>query len=307
MHDSPAKHICYLSYPMKRFAFNLAAVPVLFAPLLHAQVASPWETVAPAGSYVYTDLKTAVKDAASCYRLDLTGQDIYKDKKALAKTVTLTNVMAFRLGNNNLSTLPSPFLWLQGVTYFSSKGNPLTTLPDSIGMWSQLRFLELYDTRFDTLPEGVYGCTRLQSISIAGNKDTLCITEGIRAAGKSLTELKIYTTVIDTLPENFSTLSKLNKLVLYKCSLAEIPAPVIALEQLHELWLDSNAITSVPREISLMQNLTYLSLRGNKITHVTSSICFLQNLAVLDLRGNPIAPYEVQCLQALLPTCRVLF
>lgn len=280
---------------------------ILLAPLLHAQAASPWETVAPADSYVYTDLKTAVKDAAICYRLDLTGQDVYKDKKVLAKTASLTNVMAFRIGNNNLSVLPSPFLRLPGVTYFRSSGNPLTTLPDSIGMWGQLRFLELYDTRFDTLPEGVYGCTRLQSISIAGNKDTLCITDGISAAGKSLAELKIYTTVIDTLPENFSTLSKLNKLVLYKCSLGSIPAPVMRLYQLNELWLDSNAITTVPREISLMSNLTYLSLRGNRITHVTSSICFLKNLTVLDLRGNPIDPYEIQCLQALLPTCRVLF
>ncbi|MCE2773052.1 MAG: hypothetical protein LW750_06400 [Bacteroidetes bacterium] len=49
-----------------------------------------------------------------------------------------------------------------------------------------------------------------------------------------------------------------------------------------------------------------LSLRNNAITRVHHNICFLSQLQVLDLRGNPMDPYDVRCLQALLPQCRIV-
>ncbi len=284
------------------FLFSLIFISV------HAQQSnSPWETVAPGGSFVYTDLKTAIKDAKVCYRLDLTGVNFINEKKTLPKVSTLTNVMAFRLGNNNLSSLPTVFLEMHSLLYFRSSGNPLTSLSDSLGMWSELHFLELSDTHFDTLPEGVYGCTLLQSISIVSNADTLHITKAISSLTKSLNELKIYNTKVDTLPDNLAALAKLHKLVLYKCGLHEIPKEVLKMNQISELWLDSNSISVIPREISSMPALTYLSLSGNRITHVPSTICFLKNLTVLDLRGNPIDPYEIHIVQALLPSCRIIF
>ncbi len=279
----------------------------LFVFLNAQQGNSPWETVAPANSFVYTDLKTAIKDATVCYRLDLSNADFLALKKVLPKAAALTNVMAFRLGNNKLSSIPSVFLEMHSLLYFQSVGNPLTTLSDSLGMWSELHFLELANTKFDTLPAGIYGCTKLQSISIFGNVDTLHITKAISSLGKSLLELKIYNTKIDTLPDNLASLSKLHKVVLYKCGLHVIPKEVLKMNQINELWLDSNSISIIPREIFSMPALTYLSLSGNRITHVPSTICFLKNLNVLDLRGNPIDPYEIHVVQALLPNCRIIF
>ena len=269
--------------------------------------AQPWETVAPAGSFIYTDLKSAIKDAAVCYRLDLTGADFIKDKKILPKASSLTNVMAFRLGNNNLTSIPSVFLEMHSLLYFRSSGNPLHTLSDSLGMWSALQFIEFSETNFDTLPEGIYGCGRLQSISIRSNKDTLHISKGISSLGKTLSEIKIYSTQLDTLPKEIATMPKLKKLVFYKCGMKEIPTSLLQMTQLQELWLDSNSISVMPRNISSMKGLKYLSLSGNRLTHIPSTICFLQNLAVLDLRGNPIDPYEIKVVQALLPSCRILF
>lgn len=272
---------------------------------LNAQV-NPWENVAPADSYVYTDLKTAIKDASACYRLELSGAEHFKDKKLLAKASVLNGVMAFRLVNNNLATIPSSFQNMPALKYFYSSGNPFTAFSDSMGMWSALRFMELSGTNFDTLPKGIYGCGRLESISIASNKDTLKITSEISSLSK-LTEIKIYFTSVDTLPAALLQMTKLKKLVFYKCGLKEIASPLIQMSQLKELWLDSNSISVLPRNITSMQSLTYLSLRGNRITHIPSTICFMQQLAVLDLRGNPIDPYEIKVVQALLPECRILF
>ena len=290
---------------MKKVLAPIFFLLALITTCLHAQQ-SPWNTVAPPGSTTYTDLKTAEKDANICYRLDLDGTDFYKDKKLLAKMSLLSNVMAYKIENNKLSSLPAVFLQMHSLVFFQSSGNPLTSLSDSLGMWSELKFLNLYDTKFDTLPEGIYGCTKLISLSIAANRDTLKITDGI-ASMNSLEELNIFSTVLDTLPEKFPAIKNLHKLAFYKTGLQFFPKQLCYMNQLHELWLDSNTISSLPRAISEMQGLTYLSLRGNKIKHVTSSICFLKNLTTLDLRGNPIDPYEIKTLQTLLPSCSILF
>lgn len=274
---------------------------------MNAQAVSPWETVAPAESFVYTDLKTAVKDASRCYRMELTGVESFKDKKLVPKAASLNGLMALRLINNNLERIPSSFQNFFALQYFYSSGNPFTGFSDSIGMWSELRFIDLSGTNFDTLPEGFYACGRLQSVSIAANKDTLKITKGITSLSKTLSEIKVYSAKLDTLPAEFSQMAKLKKLVLYKCGLYEIPSPLIQMPQLQELWLDSNSISVLPRNITLMKGLTYLSLSGNRITHLPGTICFLTNLAVLDLRGNPIDAYEIKIAQALLPSCRILF
>lgn len=268
---------------------------------------NPWEAVAPAGSFVYTDVREAAKNASNAYRLEISGTEQLRDKKFASKVSSLTSLMALRISNNGISDFPASFLSLHALVFFSSSGNAFTTLPDSLGMLGNLRFIEFHQANFDTVPEGLYGLSRLQSLTINGNTDTLCFTSSIRYFSKSLVELRLYNTLFDTLPGEFSQLNSLTKLVMYKCKLYEIPKPVYNLAKLSELWLDSNSLATIPADIRMMQGLTYLSLRGNHITKVTSSICFLKNLVVLDLRGNPMDPYEVNVVQALLPNTRVLF
>lgn len=277
---------------------------------LRAQVSlpvNPWESVAPGGSYIFTDIKEAAKHATTAYRMELTGAEPFLDKKFPTRVTELQSLMALRIRDNHLNTFPSSFVSLHALVYFGSYGNAFTTVPDSLGMLGNLRFLEFHQSAFDTIPEGIYGVPRLQSLTINGNTDTICFTSSVKYFSKKLIELRLYNTMIDTLPDEFGQLTALNKLVMYKCKLNEIPAPVYQLTTLSELWLDSNSISVLPRSIAFMQGLTYLSLRGNRLTSITSSISFLKNLVVLDLRGNPMDPYEVSVAQAMLPNTRVLF
>lgn len=268
---------------------------------------NPWESVAPGGSQVFSDVREAAKNATAAYRLEITGAEQFLDKKFALKVSSLQSLMALRIKDNSLSDFPSSLLSLNALVYFSSTGNAFTSLPDSIGMLGNLKYLELHKANFDTVPEGIYSLGRLQSLTIGNNSDTICFTSSVKFFSRSLIELRIYNTLFDTLPEEFGTLNTLYKLVLYKCKLNEIPEPVTNLARLSELWLDSNNLSVVPASITKMQGLTYLSLRGNRISKVTSSICFLKKLEILDLRGNPMDPYEVSIVQALLPNTRVLF
>ncbi len=268
---------------------------------------NPWESVAPDGSQIFTDVREASKNASAAYRMEISGPEQFLDKKFASKVVALQSLMALRMKDNGLTSFPSAMLSLHALVYLSSSGNAFTSLPDSLGMLGNLKFLEMHQANFDTIPEGIYGLPRLQSLTIGNNKDTICFTSSVKFFKRSLVELRLYNTLLDTLPAEFSEMHSLSKLVMYKCKLTEIPEPVINLAKLSELWLDSNSITSIPHSIGKMEALTYLSLRGNRITKVTSSICFLKNLVVLDLRGNPMDPYEVNVVQALLPNTRVLF
>ncbi|HEU4719493.1 MAG TPA: leucine-rich repeat domain-containing protein [Bacteroidia bacterium] len=287
------------------------AAPVAFLSVVSVHAQQPpsnWDVSAPQGSMVYTDLKTAEKEAANVYRLDLSGAgDFRKDKKNMERVASLSNLMALRLGNNSMTQLPPVFLQLPSLVYFGSSGNAFTTFPDSIGMWSNLKYMELGNTAFDSLPVAIYGLPKLQELSVNRNADTLLIPYGISSMAYSLQEFKIYNTIIDSLPADFSSLDKLKKLVLYKAGFKIFPREILGMHGLNELYLDSNNISVLPRAIGEMKGLTYLSLRGNRLTHIPSTICFLQNLSVLDLRGNPLDPYEVTCLQALLPSCEILF
>lgn len=278
---------------------------VLVSAVCSAQT-TPWETVAPPETPIFTDIKDAARTAGSAYRMELTGPELLHDKKQLAKLPELKSLMALRLINNDLTRLPSGMLSLNALVYFSSNGNPLTELSDSLGMWGNLKFIEFYKTAFDTVPEGVYGLNRLTSFTIGSNTDTLHFTSSLKYWAKNLTEFRIYNSVLDTIPSEFSLLTKLQKVVLYKCRLDSIPKVIYPLNQLSELWLDSNNIASVPRDIAALQGLTYLSLRGNRITKMPSTLSFMKNLVVLDLRGNPIEEYEVRIAEAMLPNCRVL-
>src|SRR6476620_4985349 len=104
---------------------------VVFSFGAEAQSTSPWESVAPSGASVYTDMKTALKEPASVYRLDLTNADFTLDRKILPKVPQLTSVMALKLGNNHLTEIPSVFLSLPAIAYFGSFNNPLRAISDS--------------------------------------------------------------------------------------------------------------------------------------------------------------------------------
>lgn len=272
---------------------------------LFAQQATPWERVAPPGSTVYTELRAALKEPEVVYRMELNAIDILKERKQLEKLNKLSNLTALRLNNQDWVDVPTPFLYLSGLVYFSAANIPLTHCNDSVALWGQLKFAEFSGTNFDTLPLSFNGWTRLLQLSVIGNKDTMQILNE-SGTHKELQELKLYRNNLITGWDSVFSFPALKKLVVYKSGWKAIPQGILQHEVLEELWLDSNSLVAVPSSIWQMKSLKILSLRNNAITRVHHNICFLSQLQVLDLRDNPMDPYDVRCLQALLPQCRIL-
>lgn len=298
-------------FPKKQFIRKLCStciVLLLPAALLFAQPGgnekTPFEIIGPPEAFVHTDLKAALKEAPTVYKMDLTGQLI--EPKVLPKLVKFTAVQALKIGGNNFKTLPDPFTKMTALQFLSSKDNALDSLPKSFVQLQELRYLELVGTSFDTFPAPLTYLGRLKSLQIQSNKaDTLHMIKEIKHIGGTLEQLLLYNNRIDSLPHETGELKKLKSLYVVNCNLTKLPPELGNLKSLETLALDNNQLTAIPRDIAKLKNLTYLSLQNNKLSTLPDQICFLTNLAVLDLRGNLFTDYDVAVLKVLLPGCAI--
>lgn len=265
---------------------------------------TPFEFIGPPDAMVHTDIKAALKEAPTVYKMDITGQLI--EPKVLPKLAKLTALQALKMGGNNFKTLPDPFTKMTALQFFSSKDNPLDSLPKAFARLQDLRYLELIGTSFDTFPEPVTYLGRLKSLQIQSNKaDTLHMIPELKHIGGTLEQLLLYNNRIDSLPHETGELKKLKSLYVVNCNLTKLPPEIGNLKNLETLALDNNQLTAVPRDIAKLKNLTYLSLQHNSLKALPDQICFLTNLAVLDLRGNLFTDYDIAVLKILLPGCAI--
>ncbi|MGL4597906.1 MAG: leucine-rich repeat domain-containing protein [Bacteroidia bacterium] len=288
---------------MRKFYFLFCLLLLAFS--VRAQQPIQLAQLVPAGSFTYTDIKSAVKESSQCYWLNLSGP-VEANAKVLAKLPSLSNLMILQLSANSYSQILPGFCTYSSLIYFSAEKNPIEFFPDSFAMLGQLKYLDLYQTSLDSFSNGMVWLPRLQSLRIVANTDTFCISKNITALERTLERLVLDSTHLDSLPASIGTLKKLKHLSLVHTGIDTLPAAIKKLTALETLLLDGNQLTELPNEIKYLKNLKVLSLRNNKIQHINSRICFLENLSVLDLRGNAISEYEVACLKVLLPGCQIL-
>ena len=185
----------------------------------------------------------------------------------------LTSLIALRLNNNSLATLPNGvFAGLTALRTLRLDDNRLTTLPDGVfaGL-TALRTLRLEDNFLATLPDGVFaGLTALRMLTLQRNRLT-------------------------TLPAGvFDGLTALTTLGLHENSLTTLRAGVFdGLTALETLYLYDNSLTTLPAGVfDGLTALTTLILSDNSLTTLRAGV-FEPLTALTDLRlsGNPRAPF----------------
>ena len=180
----------------------------------------------------------------------------------------LTSLIALRLNNNNLATLPDGvFDGLTALRTLRLDDNRLTTLPDGVfaGL-TALRTLRLEDNFLATLPDGVFaGLTALRMLTLQRNRLTT-LPAGVFDGLTELTTLGLYENSLTTLPAGvFDGLTALETLYLYDNSLTTLPAGVFdGLTALTTLNLSDNSLTRLRAGVfAELTALTGLSLTGN--------------------------------------------
>lgn len=275
--------------------------------LLHSQNdLPPLKKYGPYGSPIYTNLRDALRDAKNVYKLDLSDQyiDWNKDAKKIAK---LEQVQVLQIGNNSINYLPPEIFSLKNLIYFSSKFNPITSIPKEIGELELLFHLELIGTKLDSLPNEFCNLSSLKIFHLQNNlADTLKLPSNIGKL-KSLQDVIIYNTPLDSIPKSIGELENLKSLVLANNKLTKLPNEISKLKKLEVLVLDNNQISSLPRNIYELRNLKVLSLRNNQLTQLNDDIVNFRNLVKLDLRGNTFTEEQLEIIRILLPGCQILY
>lgn len=275
--------------------------------LLHSQNdLPPLKKYGPYGSQIYTNLNDAVRNAKNAYKLDLSDQyiDWNKESKKLTK---LEQLQVFQIGNNNINYLPAEISSLKNLIFFSSKFNPLISLPYQIGELDLLMHLELIGTKLESFPDEFCNLLSLKIFHLQNNlADTLRLPENFGRL-KSLQDLIIYNSPMDTIPSSIGELQNLKSLVLGKNKLKKLPNEISKLKNLEMLVLDNNELNTLPRNIYELRKLKVLSLRNNQLSSLNDDIVNFRYLAKLDLRGNSFTEEQLDIMRILLPGCNILY
>jgi Leucine-rich repeat (LRR) protein len=280
-----------------------------FCPLLclsQEALNAPFTILGPRDAMIYTDLKTAYKDAETCYKLDLRDQ-VIDTAKLFHKLNKLVNLQVFAIGNNGLSSLPDELSGLNAMIYFSSTGNPLKKFSKNFGDLRNLTYMELHNTDMDSIPMEIGYLSKLKIFHIQNNTDTLGISFAIGYL-PLLNDLLIYNSHIDSIPNDIGKSRSLKRLSIVKCGLDTLPSSLGNMSMLEQLVLDQNRLTELPSSVYHMKNLKYLSIKANKFTRIPPEICFLTSLETLDIRGNQVSDYDAEIIKRLLPKgCEVIY
>ncbi|MCA6435401.1 MAG: leucine-rich repeat domain-containing protein [Bacteroidetes bacterium] len=257
-----------------------------------------------AGSMVYTDLKLALKIEKRVYKMDLSYKPV--DLKQLDKLQKLTDLQVLKLSTNNVTAFPKNFDALTNLIYFASYNNALTTFIPNAKPFFNLHFLELQNTKIDSIPAQIAYLNKLETFRFGNTDDTLKLPSTLIYL-KNLKELNLENCILDSFPKQVFKLPSLKYLFLSNTNTHYITKHFERLEKLEVLVIENNHLQRIPYDIYKAKNLRILSLRNNKLNNLPESISELINLTILDLRGNKIDNERIEELKLLLPGCEVKF
>lgn len=192
-----------------------------------------------------------------------------------------TNLMLMEL---TLTTIPQEIFSFSNLKVLNLSRNCLRTLPTEIRHLKQLEELAISSNQLEALPPEIGELTRLTTLWASHNKFTVLPSEIGKWA--SLTELFLNHNQLKTLPPEFGQLTALKELRLYDNQLISLPPEIGALKTLERMELENNRLALIPLEIGRLKALKFLNLKNNQLTTLPKEIGELTNLRKLNLFKN---------------------
>jgi Leucine rich repeat len=160
----------------------------------------------------------------------------------------------------------------------------LTSLPDSICKFRNLKILILQNNKIEYLPKDFAQLTQL--IKLLMDKNLLKAFPDNFGDLKKLKFLDISGCKVERLPSSFSQLSALENCQFHTNPLINLPEDFGQLKNLKELNLYCITLEKLPESFSKLKNLEWLTLSGSKIKELPTNFYKLINLKSLGLSSN---------------------
>ena len=174
------------------------------------------------------------------------------------------------------------------LTKFSLKNFiKIKDLPEELGLFKSLKFLEIQLTDISDLPKSFESLISLEKLIVSHNKlKNLPESFGLL---KSLKFLDLNHNNLSILPESFPQLSSLEFLDLNHNNISKIPSSFHKLQKLKTVDLSNNKIEALPRNFQDLRVLERIDLHNNLISpEYWVNITFPSSLNEFYLSNNPI-------------------
>lgn len=209
-----------------------------------------------------------------------------RDRKRLPESIEqLTNLRKLVV-RARLESLPQSIGMLTSLKSLDLEFNSLQSLPETIGNLQSLQSLNLRYNNLTNLPGSFTNLKNLRNLDLAHNNlKHLTPDFGNLAA---LEKLDLDKNNFEDLPESFGMLKNLTELKIWKNNLKVLPQSFGGLSSLKNLNLAGNSLTVLPDLFVHLVSLEELSLHDNRISELPKDFGKLVNLKKLDLRSNKL-------------------
>lgn len=209
------------------------------------------------------------------------------------------NIVELGLHNRKLSSLPESIGNLTFLKFLYLRNYAPITFSESILKLTSLKILHLMRNSFTIFPELITRLSFLEELNLWSNELTI-LPDSIENL-KSLKILDISFNQLEALPDSLGNLTSLEKLNLEKNKLTTLPESITNLKSLKTLYLGINQLSSCLRLIFNLESLQSLTLDHNEIKLIPESIGNLVCLEELHLNHNkiPTLPNSIMNLKSL--------
>jgi GTPase SAR1 family protein len=170
--------------------------------------------------------------------------------------------------------------------------NQLTALPESLGLLTQLQWLDLFSNKLITLPSS-FGRLRQLETLLLGSNPLAELPMPLRELPR-LKDLRVMNAGLSIIPEWIGEVCTLERLDLNANQLSDLPYELGNLPTLTELWLGGGLgglpLGELPEAIRRVRTLKHLRADACQLRDLPFWLIELEDLVDLDLDNNPFSP-----------------